>query len=40
MGVEQQRMEELKEYVMSLSKAELQLQLLDALIELEESRNY
>ena len=39
-AIEQQRMEELKEYVMSLSKAELQLQLLDALIELEESRNY
>ena len=37
---EQQHYEEMKKYVKSLSKAELQEQLLEALLELEERRNY
>lgn len=37
---EQQHYEDLKKYVMSLSKSELQEMLLDALIQLEERRNY
>lgn len=37
---EQQHYEDMKEYVKSLSKTELQEQLLEALLELEERRNY
>ncbi|MBD5494665.1 MAG: SWIM zinc finger family protein [Lachnospiraceae bacterium] len=37
---EQQHYEEMKKYVKSLSKTELQEQLLDALLQLEERRNY
>lgn len=37
---EQQHYEDLKKYVRSLSKSELQEQLFDALVELEEIRNY
>lgn len=37
---ERQHYEDIKEYVKSLSKMELQEQLLDALIQLEERRNY
>lgn len=37
---EQQHYEDLKKYVKSLSKTELQERLLDALVELEESRDY
>ncbi|KAB1438018.1 SWIM zinc finger family protein [Candidatus Galacturonibacter soehngenii] len=37
---EQQHYEELEEYVKSLSKTELQEQLLEALIQLEERQNY
>ena len=37
---EQQHYEDLKKYVRSLSKSELQEQLFDALVELEERRNY
>lgn len=37
---EQEYYEDLKTYVMSLSKVELQEQLLEALVELEERRNY
>ena len=37
---EQQHYEDLKKYVNSLSKKELQEQLLDALVEIEESRDY
>jgi uncharacterized Zn finger protein len=37
---EQQHYEDLKKYVMSLSKPELQEMLFDALIQLEERRNY
>lgn len=37
---EQERYEDLKQYVKSLSKAELQEQLLNALIQLEERRSY
>lgn len=37
---EQQHYEDMKKYVKSLSKVELQKQLLDALIQLEERRDY
>ncbi len=37
---EQQHYEDLKKYVKALSKTELQDQLLDALVQLEERRNY
>ena len=37
---EQQHYEDLKKYVRSLSKSELQEKLFDALVELEEKRNY
>lgn len=37
---EQQHYEDLKKYVNSLSKAELQERLLDALVQLEDRRNY
>lgn len=37
---EQQHFEDLKKYVKSLSKTELQEQLLNALVQLEERRNY
>ena len=37
---EQQHYEDLKKYVKSLSKSELQEQLLNALVELEERRSY
>ncbi|MDF2612207.1 MAG: zinc finger protein [Lachnospiraceae bacterium] len=37
---EQQHYEDLKKYVMGLSKQELQEMLIDALIQLEERRNY
>jgi len=37
---EQKHYEDLKKYVKSLSKTELQDQLLNALVELEEKRNY
>ena len=37
---EKQRYEELVKYVKSLSKTELQEQLLNLLVQLEESRNY
>ncbi|MBR6020196.1 MAG: SWIM zinc finger family protein [Lachnospiraceae bacterium] len=37
---EQEHYEDLEKYVKSLSKAELQTQLLDALIQLEERRNW
>lgn len=37
---EQQHYEDMKEYVESLSKTELQERLLEALLELEERRNY
>ena len=36
---EKQHYEDLKKYVKSLSKAQLQERLLEALVELEESRN-
>lgn len=37
---ERQHCEDMKTYVKSLSKTELQEQLLDALVQLEERRNY
>ncbi len=37
---ERQHYEDIKEYVKSLSKMELQEQLLDALLQLEERTNY
>ena len=37
---EEEHYEDLRQYVKSLSKAELQEQLLNALVELEERRNY
>lgn len=37
---ERQHYEDMKNYVKSLSKTELQEQLLDALVQLEERRNY
>ena len=37
---EQQKYDDLKKYVMSLSKTEIQEMLIDALIQLEERRNY
>lgn len=37
---EQQHYEDLKKYVKSLSKAELQDKFLEALVQLEERRNY
>lgn len=37
---ERRHYEDMKNYVKSLSKAELQEQLLDALVQLEERRNY
>ncbi len=37
---EQQHYEDVKKYVKSLSKTELQEQLLEVLLELEERRNY
>ena len=37
---ERQHYEDMRKYVKSLSKTELQEQLLDAMVQLEESRNY
>lgn len=37
---EQEHYEDLRQYIKSLTKAELQEQLLDALVQLEERRNY
>lgn len=37
---ERQHYEDIKEYVKSFSKMELQEQLIDALMQLEEKRNY
>jgi uncharacterized Zn finger protein len=39
-AIEQQHYEDLKEYVKSLSKSELQVMLLDAMVQLEERRDY